>query len=132
MRNYKGNTLLIELMVVILFFALSQAIVLQVFARAQTLNHEAQVSDYALMRAEDTIETLAASTDTVTALQSLGFAPSGGDYELVSPDGYRLTASIARFTQPSGELITVGLHAYRGTVELFMLPAVRYQGVEVP
>jgi len=132
MRNYKGNTLLIELMVVILFFALSQAIVLRVFAHAQALNQVAQVTNIALMRAEDTAETLAVSTDTVTALQSLGFSSTGEDYELVSPDGYRLTASIHRFTQPSGELTTVELHAYRGITELFVLPAVRYQGVSMP
>lgn len=132
MRNYKGNTLLIELMVVILFFALSQAIVLRVFARAQSLNHEAQVTNIALMRAEDTAETLAVSTNTEVALQSLGFVSQDGRYELVSPDGYRLTASISRFSQPSGELTTVELHAYRGTAELFAMPAVRYQGVNTP
>ena len=132
MRTYKGNTLLIELMVVILFFALSLTIVLQVFSRAQALNSDAQITNDALLCAEDAAETLAVSANAEEALRSLGFAPNGGDYELVSPNGFRLVASLSRFSQPSGELTRVSLSAYRGANELFTLPAVRYQEVNTP
>ena len=34
MKNYKGNSLLIELIIVLLFFALSQTVVVSMFAAA--------------------------------------------------------------------------------------------------
>lgn len=131
MRYQKGNTLLLELVVVILFFALSQAIVLQVFAKAQTLNREAQVTNLAVMRAEDAAETLAVSDDAEGTLLALGFTATDDGYLCTSGDGYRLVATLSRFTQPSGELTTVEIHAYRGATELFTLPAVRYREVSV-
>lgn len=132
MREYKGNTLLIELTVAILFFALSQAIVLQVFAHAQQVNRNTQIQHHALVRAKDTAETLAVSDSAEDALLSLGFTADGAGYAVTDPEGYRLTADIHRLTQTMGVLTTVTLTAFQGDVLLFTLPAVRYQGGLLP
>ncbi len=126
MRDHRGNTLLIEIVIVILFFALSQAIVLQVFARAQQVNHNTELTNHALMRAEDAAETLAVSSDADAALVSLGFVRNGDAYSLTDDEGYRLTATVLRFTQSAGVLTTVELTGYSDDTELFTLPAVRY------
>ena len=135
MKHFKGNTLLIELMIVLLFFALSQAIILQVFASAQQVNRNGSIRNAALMQAENTAEVLAAgNADAETTLVSLGYtldrdARYIADYP---SDGYRLSAQITRFTQPAGVLTTVTITALQEERRLFTLPAVRYQGVRLP
>jgi len=132
MRQEKGNALLVELVIVILFFALSQVIVLQAFVKAQQLNHAAEVTSLALLSAEDTAETLAASNDAESTLRSLGYHAVEGQYQTDSKDGYRITADISHFTQPTGVITTVELSAYRDAAKLFTLPAVRYQEANTP
>ena len=132
MRHEKGNTLLMELVIVILFFALSQGIVLKAFVRAQQINHAAEITNLALMRAEDTAETLAVSSNAESALRSLGYTAVDGQYRADSDDGYRITADITHFSQPAGIITTVELSAYRDTAKLFSLPAVRYQEASAP
>lgn len=129
MKHWKNNTLLIEITIAILFFALSQAIVLQVFAKANQLNHETLVQNHALMRAEDVAETLAVSDDAEAALLSLGFTSAQDGFEQTSDEGYQLFADVQRLTQPSGVLVTVNLRGLRGDAELFAFPVVRYQEV---
>lgn len=129
MKTSRGNTLLVELTVVVLFFALSQAIVLQVFAKAQQINRETAVLHGALTQARDVAETLAVSDDVQPTLYAMGFVspPEGGSPSLAG-DGYRLTADISRLTQPSGVITTVTLTALRGETVLFTFPATRYKG----
>ena len=128
MRSYKGNTLLIELVIGILFFALSQMIILQVFAKAQSINQLSAITNSALTSAENTAETLTVSADPEQALRQLGYTPTNSGYETVQEGAYRITATVSRLTQPSGLLTTVTLSAYRGNQRLFTLPAVRYEG----
>ena len=47
MRSHQNNLLLIEMVIVLLFFALSQAVVLQVFTKAQQINRNAEIADHA-------------------------------------------------------------------------------------
>jgi len=132
MRDHRSNTLLVEIVIVILFFALAQTVVLQVFARAQQINRNAVILNHALMRAEDAAETLAAGDDAEEALVSLGFAADREAYGLTDEEGYRLAASINRLTQAEGVLTTVELTAYRDDTLLFTLPAVQYREVSAP
>ncbi|HNW87199.1 MAG TPA: hypothetical protein PKJ47_09695 [Candidatus Limiplasma sp.] len=129
MRHEKGNILLVELLIVILFFTLSQVIVLQAFVKAQQLNREAGITNLALLRAEDTAETLAVSDNAEETLASLGFTATDGLFQAESEDGYRITAEITHFTQTTGVLTTVTVKAFRDMTELFALPAVRYREV---
>ena len=132
MRSYKGNTLLIELVIGILFFALSQVIILQVFAKAQNINQLSAITNSALAYAQDTAETLAVSADAQQALLTLGYAATADGFETANNGQYRITATVNRLSQPSGLLTTVTLNAYHGTQRLFTLPAVSYQGGKAP
>ena len=125
MQHQKGNTLLIELVIVLFFFALSQAIILQVFARAQQTNLQAQAQSFALLAAEDVAETLAVSDQPENALLALGFTQTDNSFQRTD-DRFSLHASITRFTQPSGMRTTITISATRGESTLFTLPAVRY------
>jgi len=110
MRNHRGNMLLTELTIVLLFFAIVQAIVLQVFAKAHLMNRDAEILNNALLRAEDITETLAVSPSAEAALLALGFLLKDGTYK------------------PAGMLTQVELTAWQGDKKLFTIPALRYQG----
>ena len=129
MKHWKNNTLLIEIAITILFFALSQTIVLQVFAKASLINHETLIQNDARMRAEDVAETLAVSDDMQAALLELGFTATDDGFAQSSAEGYQILADIQRFTQPAGVLVTVNLQGYRGDTRLFAFPVSRYQEV---
>lgn len=129
MKHWKNNTLLIEIAIAILFFSLSQTIVLQVFAKASLINHETLIQNSARMRAEDVAETLAVSDDMQATLLELGFTATDGGLMQSSGEGYQILADVQRFTQPAGVLVTVNLQGYRGSTWLFAFPVSRYQGV---
>jgi len=129
MPDRHNKSLLTELVVVVLFFALSQAVILQVFAKAEQINSNAQIQNHAIIQAENVAETLAVSDNAEQALLSLGFLRDGGVYTLTSAEGYRLQAAVSRLSQPAGRWVTVELKAYRQELELFTLPVVRYQEV---
>ena len=129
MKHWKNNTLLIEIAIAILFFSLSQTIVLQVFAKASLINHETLIQNDARMRAEDVAETLAVSDDMQATLLELGFTATSDGFAQSSEKGYQILADVQRFTQPAGVLVTVNLQGYRGSTWLFTFPVSRYQEV---
>ena len=128
MRNHRGNMLLTELIIVLLFFAIVQAVVLQVFAKAHLMNRDAQVLNNALMRAENITETLAVSKNAESALLAMGFFIKNGCYEAPEQDGSHLTAALVITAKPAGMLTMVELTAWQGEKKLFTIPALRYQG----
>lgn len=132
MKTGRGNTLLVELLVVILFFALSQTIVLQVFTKAQQINHESEATHLALTQARDVAETLAVSDDAQAALAQMGFTADGSGSLVAQGDGYRLTATVSSLTQTTGSITTVTLTAIQNGVEVFSFPATRYKGGKTP
>ncbi len=132
MKTGRGNTLLVELLVVILFFALSQTIVLQVFTKAQQINHESEATHRALTQARDVAETLAVSDDAQAALAQMGFTADASGLLVAQGDGYRLTATVSSLTQTTGSITTVTLTAIQHGAEVFTFPATRYKGGKTP
>lgn len=131
MRTYKGNVVLIELVIVLIFFALSQVAIVQVFAAAQQKTNESRLLNEALLTAQDAAEQLALSDDPEALLSGLGYAQQDGLYRYQSPAGYAVVARITRLTQPNGALVSVQLSAQQGDATLFTLPVNRYAPGEV-
>ena len=129
MKNNRGNMLLLELVIVLLFFALAQVVVVRLFVQAQQINENARVMNLALTRAQDAAETLATAPTADAALLELGFTGAQGQYQLISADGYRLTATVHRLHQPAGTLASTEIAGFQGDTELFSLPAAHYEGV---
>ena len=123
---------LIEMIIAIFFFAVSQAVLLQVFATAQKDNHDSVVLNHALICAEDAAETLGASDDAEQALLSLGFVHQENAYVYASDEGFTVSASILCTEQSAGTLVEVMLTAMQSGNELFTLPAAVYTGVSAP
>ena len=76
-RGYQGNVLLIELIVVVLFFALSAAISMGVFAKARLMTEEAALVTQAGERLSAWAEALAAEPDAAACLAQAGFTQEG-------------------------------------------------------
>lgn len=131
MKNYKGNMLLIELVIVILFFSLSQVVIVQVFAGAQGRNVSNSRMNHALAETQDYIEQLTGAKEPEDVLLSMGFGGSDGSYSLPM-DGYEIRADVRRLSQPEGDLVTVQFTAMNGAEEMFTLPSVQYFPQEVP
>ena len=131
MKNYKGNMLLIELVIVILFFSLSQVVLVQVFARAQSVAADSEKLNYAMRTMQDIAEQLSSTEEPDKLFIKLGFSGEDGQYVYASEQGVDLYAHIRRLSQTGGQLLIVELSAKQGGEELFILPSVRYFPAEV-
>lgn len=78
------SSLLLEIIIVLLFFALSGAVVLGMFLKAGELSASGRALGRALFAAQDAVEGLRASDEPEQYLASVGFAPS-------EPGGWRKT-----------------------------------------
>ena len=115
MKNYKGNMLLIELVIAILFFSLSQVAIVQVFAAAQQKASDSRALHAALMAAEDVAERLSREDEPEAALLGMGFMDKDGGFVL---------------SGGAGELISATVSARREDVELLALPCAYYVAEE--
>ncbi len=126
MNRYRGNMLLIELVLALLFFSISMMVILQVFTGAQTKSHNSAVLSEALAQARDIAEQLSLEDNPDTLLLEMGFTGENGLYVFSGEDGYDLTVSIKREERGAGQLVTCTLYAQSGGKELFEFPAARY------
>ena len=77
-RGYQGNVLLVELIVVVLFFSLAATISLSVFAKARVVTEEAGTLARASETLSDLAETLSLREDAADCLREAGFTAQSG------------------------------------------------------
>ena len=136
--------LLIEFVIVILFFSLCQVILVQVFAGAQSKTMDTQRLNDTMLVGQDIAERVAAAGgDMEAALAEIGFqtrdeSQGGPPLQYVYDMGHEtlLIAQVQRQSQIAGELtvgelVSVSLCAVHGDTELFTWPSVRYIPAEV-
>lgn len=128
MKNYKGNMLLIELVIAILFFSLSQVLIVQVFAKSAKMADDSQLAHVAMMLAEDVAESMRASGDEEALLLARGFEQRENDYLLEDGRGFQLRVALERSQESAGTLTTATMTATQGERTLFSFPSVRYEG----
>ena len=130
MKNYKGNTLLIELIIVLLFFALSQTVVVSMFAAAHDKAEHSVMLSSALTFSESVAERLTLEDDPDAALQEAGFAGSDGIYTYTDPHGYDVQVTMRREEKPAGEMLYITVTALHNGEELLTLPVQNYMPKE--
>ena len=69
----RSNALLVELLIVVMFFMLSATMLLQVFAKARSQSDRAGIITHALLDAQNVAERLSASQEPEQALKGMGF-----------------------------------------------------------
>ena len=129
-ENGRVNALLVELLIVLLFFMLASTTLMEIFGAAKLNSSRAGASNAALMQAQNVAEQLYASQDVEQALETLGFAKEGEDWRLNGGE-YELIASYLYAQDRAGALRQVELTAMYHGEALFTLPATRYVSGEV-
>ena len=134
-RN-RSNVLLVEILIVVLFFMLSATVLVQVFSTARSLTLRAGVENRALAEAQNVAEALCAADDPDALLDEMDFSLSHGVW---TRDGGEYGLYVTMSVEPAGagELWRAEVWAYRlsrdaedgrpASETLFSLPCARYK-----
>lgn len=129
-RNH-SNALLIELLIVVLFFALSGTVLLQVFTASSAQSQRAAVINEALVAAQNVAEQLCAvgteEDRAVEALAAMGFQQNGDSGWEQDRDGYCLRVTLDMEKRDAGQMLLARIEASKGAEILFAFPAARYE-----
>jgi len=135
----RANALLVELLLVIFFFMISAAILVQVFADAKLKSRTAHATNASMLEAQNIAEDLYATDSPAAVLDDYGFAEKDGVWVL-ERDGYLLRITSREEETDSGVLRTYDVsgveitHDQSGTEQekvLLTLPSTRYIPKEV-
>ena len=126
MKKYQGNILLIELLIVILFFSLSQVVMVRVFASAHEKSHDSVQLRHALMACQDIAEQLSVSEEPAALLLTLDFNGEDGSYFRCDENGFDLYVHLNREETPAGMLLSSTITAQKDDKEILSLPVSLY------
>ncbi len=130
-KHGTANILLVELVLVILFFMLCMPTIVRSFGYARLKSAYAAASTDAMTRTENMEERLAASDDAEAELERGGFVREGENWVL-KEEKYTLTAAVSEEKTEAGALRTVLFSAEtKNGTRMFELPAVKYIPGEV-
>ncbi len=125
-----GNTLLVELLIVILFFMLACTVLLQVFASARRQSARAEVLAAAVAKAQNAADTLYGASDAENALFQLGFDRTEDGFTLAC-EGFTLTAQAETQKTRFGLWLQREVRALSPEGEILLaLPCSRYAEVD--
>ena len=126
----RANTLLVELLLVIFFFMLSSAVLVQVFADAKLKNRTAHATNASMLEAQNIAEELYATEDPDEVLAGYGFQTDGEGW-ILEKDGYTLKVTLRTEETASGMLRTYDVSGLEGDRVLLTLPSARFIPKEV-
>ena len=126
----RANALLVELLLVIFFFMISAAILVQVYADAKLKSRTAYATNASMLEAENIAEDLYSAEDPEAVLTGYGFAAEDGGWTL-RKDGYLLQVTLRVEETPSGMLRTYDISGVEGGKTLLTLPSTRFIPKEV-
>ena len=125
-RGSQSRALLLELMIVILFFMLASAVLLELFVTARSSGARAELLSKAVLESQNLAERLYAAPDPEEKLRELGFTESKEGF--LSEDGELQTlVSLRAEERPGGSLETGFISVSAGDGELLRLPLSRYE-----
>ena len=122
----KANLVLLELLIVLLFFALSATVMLRLFAGAYSASRESRQKSDLLLAAQDWAERLYACEEPAALLQEGGFCEADGLWTLDGAEG-RLCVRLSEAESGAGRLRDIRLSALNPAGEAVLtLPVCRY------
>ena len=132
-RSYgHGNVLLVELLIVVAFFMLAAAFLMQMFAAARAQGEDAGLLDEVLVSAQNTAELLYAAEDPEMALAELGFVndpdAASGIWRSES-EGLVTEVQMQEEATDAGRLVTQTVRVLRDDEQLIELPVAKYEEV---
>ena len=130
-RHSTANILLIELVLVILFFMLCVSTIVEMFGLARVKSAYAKAENRAMLIVENLEERLAGTEDAEAELENSGFVRQEDGWVL-QEENYRIDAVQTEEKTGAGVLRTVTFTAEQKTgTRLFELPVVNYLPGEV-
>ena len=126
-KHSQSNALLVELLIVVLFFMLSACVLMQMFAGASNLSRKAQAATDALMYAQSLADSIWASDDPEAMLREEGYVQEEGTW-LMDHDALTLRATVDA-VRSDGMRVGRVEALYQGDV-ILSLPCSRYIGLD--
>ncbi len=124
----KSSALLMELMIVILFFMFASMILIRVFTAARLQSDKAEMITDALSEAQNVADRLYAAEDPEELLGSLGFIKQD-DLWVRESDAFRIEAQVREETDEAGIFRHQEIQVSTKDRLLFALPCSRWKGV---
>ena len=120
----RANALLVELLLVIFFFMISAAILVQVYADAKLKSRTAHATNYSMLEAQNIADDLYAIDSPDTVLKNYGFTEKDGVWTL-EKEGYTLQVTYREEETEAGILRTYNVSGLEGDKTLLTLPSTR-------
>ncbi len=129
-EGHRANALLVELLLVILFFMLGATTLVELFADARHKSLQARATNTAIMEAENIADDLYGAEDPDKVLAELGFTQDNETWTL-EKDEYTLTVTGEEESADAGVLRKYTISAVGDGKDLFSMPSTRYLPKEV-
>lgn len=126
----RANALLVELLLVILFFMLGATTLVELFAGAKHKAIQARATNVAIMEAENIADDLYGAEDPDKVLQELGFTKENDTWVRADKE-YKLNVTQKEEATEAGTLRTFTITGVADGTDLFALPSTRYLPKEV-
>ena len=124
----RSNALLVELLIVVMFFMLSITVLLQVFSTARSQSRRAELMTQALTSTQNVADRLYMSDDLTKELEAMGFQAQDGGWSMQVSE-YTVTVTGIENEGTPGEILRLQVQAIEGGEPLVTLPVARYQEV---
>ena len=126
----RQNALLVEIMIAVLFFALSAMVLLDVFATAYLQTTYAEACNAAMAEAQNLAARVYVSEEPQEVLKGEGFVEADGIWERDS-EGYILQVELGETQLEAGDMRTAQIVALRDDDVLVTIPSAHYFPREV-
>ncbi|MBR6186827.1 MAG: hypothetical protein IKQ41_11270 [Clostridia bacterium] len=124
----RSNALLVELLIVVMFFMLSSTVLLQVFSTARSQSRRAELMTQALSSTQNLADRLYMAADLKAELEALGFEKNEDGWIKESPE-YTVTVTGIENEGTPGEILRFQVQATEDGSPLVTLPVARFQEV---
>ena len=126
----RQNSLLVEIIIAVLFFALSATVILEVFSTAYLQTIYAEACNSAMMELQNLAARIYVSEAPDVLLSAEGFE-SEGDIWQREEEGYLLQVELGEHPEGTGVMRTAQLTALRGEEAILEIPCAHYFPGEV-
>ena len=128
----RSNALLVELLIVVLFFMISATVLMQIFSAARMQGEKSGWLSQASSDAQNLAEKLSASQYPKSVLSDLGFVPADENETQwkLEGDGFLTEVTYAEESLEYGLLLRQQITVYKNGELMIELPVAQYQEVQ--
>lgn len=123
-----NNALLVELLIVIMFFMIASTLLIRIFTGARQQSARAERITVSLAEAQNAADQLYAAEDAGSVLESLGFVQQGTGWVYTAED-YQMEADALEERDEYGVFLRREIRVTADGETLFSLPCSRWKGV---